>query len=544
MTNTSRRHGILVVVLALVAAFPIFDRSMVAIDEGQIASFATRILRGDVLYRDMYTGIFPGIYYVTSLLFAVFEPDLLVTRYAQVAVNVATALVLWRIGLRIVEPRWALLAPALFSAMIVWGFPITVTFAYSSLSLLAALGAILFLLRYLASGSTRDGIAVGLLLAASALMKQNYGALAGLAVLYGLIDGRLSDRLGGRSLFSALAPVVAAGAAATGVVFVYFAATGALPNLIRYTVETIFASQLEAFDQPIPPLLGPHPTDGRFTFLYAPGPLFSYLIRGETLLGVPLTPAVRSASIRLAYGTALTLLVLAPVVLLLRPGRDRTVRSDARAVVASAWLMFLGLFPSAIFSHLVAVLPPILLLAGIIGERVTGASSPGIRRVLAVAATVVVAFVAVATAAVALDLRRWHPEPLSLARASLHVTPGQASLYRQATRYLERCAELGEPIFVAPDQPLLYFLANRPNATPYEMAIPGDIDTDLLIHRLETSRTRCALYNPRMYVHFGSLGDYYPQIVDYLEREFERVEDISADGRTWYGLVRRKREAS
>jgi hypothetical protein len=41
---------------------------------------------GKLLYRDLHTGIFPGIYHFTTLLFNLFGNDLIVTRWAEVIV--------------------------------------------------------------------------------------------------------------------------------------------------------------------------------------------------------------------------------------------------------------------------------------------------------------------------------------------------------------------------------------------------------------------------------------------------------------------------
>ena len=60
----------LVLAVAVLAQLPTHDRSLVAIDEGQLAAIADRIGRGQVLYRDVYTGIFPGVYHLAAWLLA------------------------------------------------------------------------------------------------------------------------------------------------------------------------------------------------------------------------------------------------------------------------------------------------------------------------------------------------------------------------------------------------------------------------------------------------------------------------------------------
>jgi hypothetical protein len=105
----SGRHGRLwasmtgFVVFATALQMRILDRAIVPMDEGQLAALATRILDGEALYRDVHTGIGPGIFHVIAALFAVFECDLLVTCWAQVGVNITIAALLWLLSDRVMR---------------------------------------------------------------------------------------------------------------------------------------------------------------------------------------------------------------------------------------------------------------------------------------------------------------------------------------------------------------------------------------------------------------------------------------------------------
>ena len=87
-----------VAALAAVAQLPSFDRSAVPMDEGQLLAIAGRLLDGEVLYRDIYTGIFPGVYYSTAVLLWIFGEDAVVTRWTQLVLNAAVAGCLWSLG--------------------------------------------------------------------------------------------------------------------------------------------------------------------------------------------------------------------------------------------------------------------------------------------------------------------------------------------------------------------------------------------------------------------------------------------------------------
>jgi hypothetical protein len=95
-----------------------------------------------------------------------------------------------------------------------------------------------------------------------------------------------------------------------------------------------------------------------------------------------------------------------------------------------------------------------------------------------------------------------------------------------------------EPVFVAPDQPLLYFLADRRNPTPYDLVIPGEVDGDRIVARLEATGTRCVVYNPRMYLQFAPFEELFPQVARHLAGSYRRVGSFGAPGREWHGLVR------
>ncbi|MDJ0851484.1 MAG: glycosyltransferase family 39 protein [Myxococcota bacterium] len=536
--------------LALCAQLPILARGAVPLDEGQLVAIADRILAGDVLYRDIYTGIFPGIYYLTAGLFGVFGPDVVVTRWAAAFVNAATAALLFAVGSHAMGTRFALLAPLLYTALVPFAYPALTMFNYSPLALLFALGALFFLLRYLASGRLGEAVAAGLLLGACGLVKQNFGAYAAAAITLGLAFGRLDGPAAARGFvrpfalvaLCAIAPALAAGAA--------LASAGALTAFTHDTVLALGASQLEAFNDPIPPILGAHPADAddpRFVFAYTPSSLYGYLLLGERLFGAEMTSGLRSAAIRIAYGGSLATLSAGLLLPLVDRRAEPAPRAAARVVVIFAALLFLGLFPSAIWSHLAYVLAPILLVLGLLADRVAAAAdrrSRPLARGFAAACAGLGLAALVVSGQIAADLRRWYAEPLGVPRASLLVSPDQKALLRGATRFLSRCARPEEPVFVAPDMPLVYFLANRRNPTPYDLVIPGAIDGARIVERLVATGTRCVVYNPKMYLQFAAFDELFPEVAAHLASSYRRAAVISGPGSEWWALVGERKRGS
>ncbi|MCC6763037.1 MAG: glycosyltransferase family 39 protein [Deltaproteobacteria bacterium] len=545
MLSRSRAEVVLVAVVATAAQLPTYALSHVALDEGQIVQIGYRLLNGDRLYSDIYTGIFPGIYWMAAGLLRVFGADVVVTRWAAVGVNTATTVVVWDLARRLAGRSWAWMTTLLYLALAIMSFPAFTMLAYSSVSLLCALAALLFLLRYLELGRVRDGAAVGALVVSCGVFKQNYGGLVLVSGLVSLLWSRRDSVLGRRSIGGVLAVPVAAGLVVGLPVIGYLAWAGTFGAFLFDTLLVIARSQLDAYHQPIPSIFGLLPMeDGRFIFLYSPPLLFNYLLRGTSYAKPETILELIGGSIRVGYGAALLALAAAPVLLVDRlRSFDPDTRNAARVVLPFACLFFVGLFPSAIWSHLAVVLVPLLIVLALLAKRVgdctdrIGGGSVWVRRA---------AIVAIACGALAIvikgskNLREWHSEPMNLAGASVRVDPYQADLWRDAADFLGTCAHGDATIFVAPDMPLLYVVTGKRNPTPFDLIIPGNVEDDVIVARMRAAGTRCVVYNPRMYAQFDSFDRLFPETAAYFTTAFEVKRHIGSGPGGWLGLERKE----
>ena len=532
--------------IAFIAQLPLYNRTLVPMDEGHLLAAAQAMAAGKLLYAEIHTGIFPGIYLIASTLLEIFGQDAVVLRWAAVAMNISIALSLYAVASRMVAPHWSWLPPLLYLALIAVGFPVLSMFNYSTLAVAFGLLGLLFLLRYLEEGRTRDAILLGAFVAAAALTKQNFGALIFIALFAGLAAGRRGSAIEDRPLPHALLPIAASGALLTAATTLYFAGQGALPALADATIFSLAGSQFENFNNPLPPIFGSHPTgDGRFTFLYTPPTVFNALIHGVPFAGIETTPGMRSLSIRASYGLPMLALVLAPALLFLTRRRDETAsaRTAARSAVLFAVIFAPGIFPSAIWSHLAFVMIPILLLFALIGDRVETILR---RREARIAAQVWLLLGAGLTGAAliiasrsAISVMAFYPEPLGLERASLFVSERDRDLLRGSVDFIGKCSEPGEPTLALPDIPILYFLADRPNPSPFDLAIPGNVDASKIIEAAEAARVRCAVLNPRMYPEFPGLEVLFPALSRYLEDRFQPSREIRGGQTQWLGLSRK-----
>ena len=429
-------------------------------DEGLMLQAAARIADGEVPYRDFWWFYPPGQPYLLAGLTDLFGHSLLTWRVLRVLTNAAVALLAYLLARRFAP--WPLALLAWLGAAVMMAAP-TGPHPYP-IALALALGALL--------AFDRRPLVAGVLVGLVGVWRIEFAAYLGLAILVGYAvrpdARRLADsaRVVGASLATALlfyAPVVLA--AGIG---------DSWELLIRYPIEDF--SDYQSL---------PFPTDypGGFDFS---GPRASWNTIGALLnFYLPLA---------LLVGMAAALLALA-----LRFDRTRW-RHMALAVFGIGMTHYLVTRPdpfhTAPLAVVLAVLGSWLVADAVRTRRAAGGWSAR----LAVAPAVVLAALMVW---IALDgLRRTERQaqadtvPVQLAVADgvrelaqyVCSLPGDepAQVCRlhdlEATvRLVRREVPAGEPIYVATRRadlvtsgaPMIYYLADRPSATRYDIAAPG-----------------------------------------------------------------------
>lgn len=511
----------------------------------------SRLVEGEHLYRDVYTGIFPGIYWITEALFRLFGVDILVTRYAQLAFNAALAVSVWRVTLRLATPVAAWMAVLGVLSLIYLSFPGLTFFSYSTVSLVFAMEAALAAVDYAGQARTRDGIRCGVLLAATTIVKQNYGVLALVSIAVGLLWSRGKGPLRRRSLWNSAAPVICSGLALAALAGGRLWATDSFAAFWEATVLTLFGSQLTAYNQSMAPVFGEHTVhDGIFVFLYTPGILFCYLLIGIPVAARAAFLDVISVAVRLGYGAAWVALLSSPLVLWWGMRRDRAMEdegqpSPARILVPFSFAMFFGIFPSAIWSHLAAILPvqiPVLAALGSGMARGAGLFVPAAvpkRKVVLGAVGLATLVVFAAFGKIAQDIRKWNPNPFDVPHATLQVSDRDRHMFGKAMEFLRECAQDDETVFVAPDMPILYVASGKKNPTPYDLVVPGDVRDEVMVRDIEAAGTRCVVLADMMYPQFQSFPVLFPKLEAYLRGGFEVEGSVSYEKLRWEFLVRR-----
>jgi hypothetical protein len=197
LRSADRRTACLVALASGILALP-FLASISMLDEGALVHIADRIASGEVLYRDVATGVMPAAYYLHALLFLVRLPAL-VGRLFMILLFAWHRRV-FSYGLARHQPPVALSAAVSFSALSVshWRFP-----SYAPQAIFLVFLTLASARAFMETRLQKWLLLTGLGLGFTILFKQNYGTFLSLGVAVGLLAGAADVRRGFRDVATA-----------------------------------------------------------------------------------------------------------------------------------------------------------------------------------------------------------------------------------------------------------------------------------------------------------------------------------------------------
>jgi 4-amino-4-deoxy-L-arabinose transferase-like glycosyltransferase len=163
-------------------------------DEGIVLQGAQRILRGEIPYRDFFSFLTPGSYYLMALIFKSFGSSMMVARTALAALGAICPVVTFLLARRVCSRNSALFAGALVALTTVpYRFLILHNWDSTLLACLAAYSAV----RLLESFKTGWAVAAGTFSALTLLFEQSKGAglCLGIVLGFSLISFRNTRRI-------------------------------------------------------------------------------------------------------------------------------------------------------------------------------------------------------------------------------------------------------------------------------------------------------------------------------------------------------------
>ena len=484
-------------------------------DEAIPVVAATRILDGDLPYRDFWVIYPPGQLYLLAALFKTVGPTLIVSRLAAAAALFTSCLLMYGMARQLHLPtRLALLAAGLWTA--VTGAIEGATLGTGVLSALAlGMGSASLLLRFANEPGRRWPVLSGGALGVAFLFRHDIAACLLAVETAFLVSTKWSRnrRSGDRG---ALAAFLAA-AALPGVLTVGALLAAGLParDLVDGLVFYPFTGYPAARSLPLPALVpSVEPLrDGRMSMVQYAGALRGGLRFYFPVVVLVLTPTTLIAR---RQGTARLPLFMCMVLAALLP--YAWVRSDVPHIVP-AWF------------------PALLLFAWLLHQLPARGAGRAVGLTVGGAWSLVFLWGAVAVKAGMLWMMLWGPPGLALdppRGAHILVPPSRVPL-RDAVRYVRAVVPPDERLFVGNthhdslvlNDVMFYFLASRRSATRYHELAPGVATTAeaqaLIVQELARYRVRhVVLREDPGYVPARAGGTRV--LDDFLREKFEPVE--------------------
>jgi len=563
--------------VSLLFQIPMMDRWFNFMDEGHMVQFAEMAANGHQFYRDVTFYPLPGAFWLLAVIFELFEPTVILTRWV-VAVQFSLFVTLLYVWLRrVVGGRAALTGFALLLLYRIWVFPHWQIYSYSTTCLLLLVVCALLLMRYFDTGETRRLALAGFVFGLAVLAKQDYSAafmLAAVPLLFvsnGTAPG--DRRLSAGALLAWFYGPAAVVGAATGL---YYGVQGILPDLLRFTVFNHFTgmsiyeyTSFPSFFPLIHDVADSAATDADAWLAWLQDPrLRTRVAIADYMPGIVFTTdweSIRSHPLFLhtpLYDLGIKLYYyLPPVAIVLGigslwrrraaleaplddPGRRRFLAESTVVGMGAGLLILVWTNKPQDYLHLAVLYWPFVMLGVMHAARLAAH-----RRRLAVGLALALALPAlvglVYSARLFDQLLETHDAWVDVDRAGYYVQPYEALMLEDLVAYVDEHTAPGDRVAAIPYFPILNFLTDRlgPHRAAYILWPFPEIDDrdQKVIEAMEATQTDVVVWHFTQFDSFPPVWEYAPEFFDYLVDHFVIDRVFSYDA--WrYKLAGLRRE--
>jgi hypothetical protein len=481
----------IVVLVGLMLQLLVYDRWLSLLDEGGIVQIADQINHGVPPYLGGVHLAFPGVFYLTALLFRIFEPSLLVGRCFMVGVFTVFTVLVYLLARTIAGRPVALGVALLTVSYRIWALPHWQMLSYAPLAIVCLMIGIAILALDIRRPRPFLPPLAGFVIGIGITFKQDSASitLAALSVFM-LLDTRYVSA-NWKTAFQRTVGFGVAGILPPVAVMLAFLPAGLTGELLYQTVwvplvaKPLWASMATeglytGFPQLWPPWSRAEDIRSAGFFIYFPSLVLDLYWRdllASSLFRDSLLPDI---FVRTAYGVPYLLLVVfigreaAAVVL------GRHAGGAAPSHVRYVWLLVsFGVALMAMFNrprdwvHLMILYAPTLVLLAGFAELLAGPVGGLRRRVVLGTGGLVIVVALVASFGIALDARGLYSKPLSNSRGGLFVREHVAAVLEPLLRELTPTSgDDPAPLAALPASPTLNFLTGRPLATRFLTLLP------------------------------------------------------------------------
>jgi hypothetical protein len=488
------------------------------LEEGALVHTAERMLAGERLYRDILVFAGPLPFELLALLFRIFGTDILVARFALLPLIALATTATYLIAHRSGTGPLAHVAAAVWASAPILLFPLVTIFFWTVIAFYLVPVAVYVALRGIESN--RWAVLAGCLVGAVALCKQSSGAVLAAGLFAALVACAPAHARRSR----ALAMILGGTGLAIATVGL-FAARGDLTQLLFATVK-LPLSLGESFRAPyfsLWPIGKVDPDLKSSMLLYLP---YLYYLKYGVFAKVDTTIVLLTQ-----------LLFALPLLALLATGLLRLWKPLPIPVwlhTAGLLALVADLYPRGDWGHLVHVLPAsltqLVLLAGARVDREGRASLVARPAAVVICFAIYTCTVSIATWLVLLSAPSAFGPRVPLRPVSGH---SRAASIPRVIEYLRERVGPNEAIFVARQEPLIYFATGTRNPTPFEGMITGYREEQEKIILSELADVRYVVMSDIDQPNYHYYADELPGVQAYFERHFAVPPDFLIDQHSW-----------
>ncbi|WP_287587403.1 glycosyltransferase family 39 protein [Candidatus Borrarchaeum sp.] len=227
-TLIERKYNYLMIII-LVLGFLLrigFISRAIGRDEAAFLYYGWMIVKGKVLYRDLFNQKAPGVYFTVALIFLLVGKQILLVRIVSMFLSTITAFVVFKIGYKINNPLTGIISALFFILEPVTLRRSTMVFSETFMVFFMALAVYFYILAHKKNNSWYYLI-VGVLIGLSTIMRQT-----GIILAFVIILHRLYVRHPLKNLLQSMGVLIAGFLMSIIPIVVYFIAVNALNDAI------------------------------------------------------------------------------------------------------------------------------------------------------------------------------------------------------------------------------------------------------------------------------------------------------------------------
>ncbi|MCJ7630821.1 glycosyltransferase family 39 protein, partial [Candidatus Bathyarchaeota archaeon] len=506
--------------VTILYSLPLLGVPMNLMDEGWTLLASQMILRGSIIYRDLFIHYTPGTFYVLAFVFQLLGQTVYASRILMLVFNISSILILYGIARRLCSIPYSILACLLH---VTYVFPIQISPTW--LALTWSFAAIFLFTKYVKIRRWHILFSSGFLTGLTTMFKQNIGAYVFSTILTFLIIELIVSILNRKPFTS-----------------------GALRRLISVYVRNFLIIVIGICISVFPVVLYFYFNHSVSQFMY------DNIFWLSKQLGASLFPPLPSRAMGITgmlFYLSIVILSIAVLRLLFKYIRSREINDFFLLYALFCLFMLLHVYPRYDLPHLVPALGPSFVLGSYHLQCLSGFGKREGRplKILVRSGSLALIAIIVCFAIAPAALGSIGRTGVFYQEQSLrNVTSSEDRVVYDVVDYIKSHAGVDERILVVPNSPMIYFLTGRAPPTEHALLhqwiLTPEIESDIS-KAVESGKVKYVIFVGDSATTKHGIAEYYwysrlfQSIISHyqIEKTFSNFYILSKSATDYSGLM-------